>query len=157
MEFQEAQQIAEKVKKQLNPYCDRIVIAGSLRRGKAEVKDIEIVAIPRDGFQLGLIVNRWKKVRGEVGGKYLQRELPEGINLDLFFATEKNWGLILAIRTGSAEYSHKVLATGWVKAGYKSKDGFLNKDGKPIEIREEIDLFDLIGIKWVKPKYREVL
>jgi len=154
MKLEEAYEIAEKVKKQLEPYCDRITIAGSLRREKADVKDIEIVAIPKDRFQLGLIVNKWKKIRGDVGGKYCQRVLPEGINLDLFFATEKNWGFILAIRTGNAEYSHKVLGIGWVKAGYKSVNGMLTKNNQEIEIREEEDLFKLIGINYVKPELR---
>lgn len=156
MEYKEALNIANLIKILLSDYCSRIEIAGSLRRKKSKVKDIEIVAIPNDRFQLGLIVNKWKKIRGDVGGKYLQRELPEGINLDLFFATEKNWGHIFAIRTGSAEYSHKVLAIGWVKAGYRSKDGILHKDDKPIEVREEIDLFKLIGLEYVKPENREV-
>ena len=147
MKLEEAYQIAEKIKKQLEPYCDRIAIAGSLRREKTDVKDIEIVAIPNDRFQLGLIVNKWKKIRGEVGGKYLQRELPERINLDLFFANEKNWGYIFAIRTGSAEYSHKVLAIGWLKAGYKGVDGILTKNKQEIEVREEEDLFKLIGVE----------
>ena len=154
MKLEEAYQIAEKVKKQLEPYCDRIQIAGSLRRGKTEVKDIEIVAIPTDRFQIGLIVNKWKKIRGDVGGKYLQRELPGGINLDLFFATERNWGFIFAIRTGSAEYSHKVLGAGWVKAGYKAIKGMLTKNGKDIEVKEEENLFKLIGIDYVKPELR---
>ena len=154
MKLEEAYQIAEKIKKQLEPYCDRIAIAGSLRREKTDVKDIEIVAIPNDRFQLGLIVNKWKKIRGEVGGKYLQRELPERINLDLFFANEKNWGYIFAIRTGSAEYSHKVLATGWLKAGYKGVDGMLTKNKQEIEVREEEDLFKLIGVEYVEPRLR---
>ena len=154
MKLEEAYQIAEKIKKQLEPYCDRIAIAGSLRREKTDVKDIEIVAIPNDRFQLGLIVNKWKKIRGEVGGKYLQRELPERINLDLFFVNEKNWGYIFAIRTGSAEYSHKVLATGWLKAGYKGVDGMLTKNKQEIEVREEEDLFKLIGVEYVEPRLR---
>ena len=84
----------------------------------------------------------------------LFRSLPEGINFDLFFATEKNWGLIFAIRTGSAEYSHKILAIGWVRAGYKSVDGMLTKNSQQIEVREEADLFDLIGVKYAIPEER---
>ena len=156
MEHTKALEIAKKIEAELRPFCDRIQIAGSIRRQKANVKDIEIVAIPNDRFQLGLIVNRWKKIRGDVGGKYIQRILPEGINLDLFFASEKNWGHILAIRTGSAEYSHLILAIGWVIAGYKSIDGTLHKGSNPIEVREEADLFRLIGLDYVEPQYREV-
>ena len=77
MELTKASEIVKKIEVELKPFCDRIQIAGSIRRQKANVKDIEIVAIPNDRFQLGLIVNRWKKIRGDVGGKYLQRILPE--------------------------------------------------------------------------------
>ena len=154
MEYEQALQIAERVKQELKPYCERIAIAGSIRRKKPEVKDIEIVAIPNDRFEIGLIINKWKKIKGNVDGKYMQRELPEGIKLDLFFANEKNWGYIFAIRTGSAEYSHKVLATGWLKAGYKGVDGMLTKNKQEIEVREEEDLFKLIGVEYVEPRLR---
>ena len=156
MEYQKALQIAEKVKQQLEPYCDRIEIAGSIRRKKPQVKDIEVVAIPNDRFQLGMIVNKWKKIRGDISGKYLQRTLPEGINLDLFFATERNWGYIFSIRTGNAEFSRQILANGWVKAGFTGKEGMLIKNSQEQEIREEIDLFNLIGIDFVPPEQREL-
>lgn len=38
---------AEKVRAWLASSCERIEIAGSLRRGKPEVRDIELVAVPR--------------------------------------------------------------------------------------------------------------
>ncbi len=76
------------------------------------------------------------------------------IKIDLFMANERNWGNIFAIRTGSADFSHLVLACGWVKAGYKSVNGMLTKNGKEIECREEEDLFKLIGISFVEPRLR---
>lgn len=162
MEHKKAMQIAERVKQELEPHCERIEIAGSIRRKKPEVKDIEIVAIPKP-YGVGLlksgiavVVDKWKKIKGELPCRYTQRILPEGINLDLFFTTEKNWGLILAIRTGSAEYSHKVLATSWVNAGYKSVNGMLTKNHQEVEVREEEDLFKLIGIKYITPEERNI-
>lgn len=38
---------AENLRELLGPACERIEIAGSIRRRKPEVKDIELVAIPR--------------------------------------------------------------------------------------------------------------
>ena len=161
--YEEAKEIADKLIILLSPHCYRIEIAGSIRREKNIVGDVEIVAIPKP-FQTGLfqdgiaeIVNQWQKVKGELEygkTKYTQRILPEGIKLDLFFAEEGNWGLIFAIRTGSADYSHKVLANGWVKRGYKSEGGYLMQDGKRYEVREEKDLFERIGVPFVEPKYR---
>lgn len=163
MELQKALYIAQQVKAQLAPHCVRCEIAGSIRRKKSHVKDIEIVAIPKP-YEVGLfasgiatVVNQWEKVKGELPCKYTQRILPEGIKLDLFFATPENWGLIFAIRTGSAEYSHKVLASGWVAAGYKSEGGVLvNKSGQQVETREEKDLFRLAGVPYIDPEYRNL-
>jgi DNA polymerase/3'-5' exonuclease PolX len=160
MEYQKALKIAEKVKETLSPYCERIEIAGSIRRKKSEVKDIEIVAIPKPYdtglFESGIatIVNQWEKVKGELPCKYTQRILPEGIKLDLFFAKRDNWGLIFAIRTGSADFSHKVLATEWVKRGYKSEGGYLTADGKQVRVLEEKDLFTRIGVSYLEPELR---
>jgi len=163
MKLEQALEIAEKIKALLAPHCERIEIAGSIRRKKSDVKDIEIVAIPKP-YNIGLfstgiaiIVNQWQKVKGELPCKYTQRILPEGINLDLFFAEEGNWGLIFTIRTGSADYSHKVLGTAWVKNGYHGKDGYLYNDkGTKIFIKEEKDLFNIIGVKYVEPELRSL-
>lgn len=166
MKLKRAELIAEHVKKLLEPGCFRVEIAGSVRRKKPEVKDIEIVAIPKP-YETGLfadgiakIVNEWPKTKGELDYhkcKYTQRILPwGGIKLDLFFATEENWGLIYAIRTGSAEFSHKVLATGWVKEGFESKNGMLTRMGVTYFVREEKDLFDLIKVPYVEPEQREL-
>jgi len=197
MKLKQAQKIAAELVQQLAPHCERIQIAGSIRREKPEVKDIEIVAIPKP-YEVGLfesgiatVVNRWVKVKGELPCKYTQRVIPidlgfdfaqpdsrvsmsgtgvtlsgtgvtlsevEGIKLDLFFATPANWGLILAIRTGSAEYSHKVLAAGWVRKGYHSVDGMLFHEKSKWErkVKDEWELFQLLGIAMPEPKDREV-
>ena len=118
------------------------------------------MAIPKP-YDIGLfesgiatVVKQWEKVKGELPCKYTQRILPEGIALDLFFADRENWGNIFAMRTGSADYSHKTLASQWVSLGYKSEDGYLHKDGKKISIPEEEDLFKLIELPYVVPELR---
>ena len=162
---------AQCVIAQLQLYCDRIEIAGSVRRECAEVGDIEIVCIPKIDMA-GLFsdipirnvdfcqaVDGWRKVKGQATGKYMQRILPGGINLDIFTATAENWGLILAIRTGSATYSHEVLAKRWVSLGYKSADGMLRKYNdydNPIPLPNEQDLFDLLGLAYDIPQARNL-
>ena len=163
--YSTANAIALGVVEQLKPYCTRIEIAGSIRRKKAEIGDIEIVAIPKP-YSTGLledgiasVVNKWEKVKGEMEygkTKYTQRILPSGIKLHLFFAEEGNWGSIFAIRTGSADYSHYVLANGWVRQGFKSIGGFLWRGEEKYEVREEKDLFQMIGIRYVEPEKRNL-
>ena len=162
MNYNQAIQIANTTMEQLKPHCYRIAIAGSLRRKRLEVKDIEIVCIPKHYevgfFESGIatVVNRWQKVKGELPCKYTQRILPEGIKLDLFFAKTDNWGLIFAIRTGSAQFSHKILATHWVSKGYHSANGYITRGGRPIPTPEEKDVFALAGILMIPPEAREL-
>jgi len=173
MKLTKAERIAKKYLDLLAPFCERIEIAGSVRRKKQEVKDIEIVCIPMQEIVLENSddffdeskhvyqvhhefineVNKLEKIKGEPTGKYTQRILPEGINLDLFMATKDNWGYILAIRIGPDGYS-KYLADTWVRQGYKGVDGMLTKNGKPIPVLEEKDLFFLLGLEYVEPEFR---
>jgi DNA polymerase/3'-5' exonuclease PolX len=159
MELERAGTIAENCVAILRPFCERIEIAGSIRRRRPIVGDIEIVCIPRGKEMYGFVetVNKWYKLKGEPTGKYTRRLLPEGIKLDLFIANRDNWGLIFAIRTGNAKFSHEVLAIGWKKKGFESRNGILFKpDATKTFIREEKELFDLIGIPYVVPEMREI-
>lgn len=160
----EADRIAADVVGLLSPYCDQIEVAGSVRRRRPSVGDLEVVCTPKPyeatplfASGLALVVNRWEKVRGDLPCRYTRRILPSGLHLDLFMVDPAGFGLQLAIRTGSAEWSHHVLATTWVRAGFRSKDGLLrDAAGRIRHLPTERALFDLIGLPWVEPTDREV-
>lgn len=165
MKHDEAFYIATRIIATISPFCIRCEIAGSIRRLKPEVKDIEIVAIPKP-YDIGLfetgiatVVNQWKKVKGELEyGKcrYTQRMLPDGIALDLFFSERGNWGNIMLIRTGDWEFSKKFMGVLLPRKGYKSENGWLTIGGKPIATPEEIDLFNRAGISYIEPEFRNI-
>lgn len=160
----QAQHIAVGVMQQLEPHCEVISLAGSIRRDRPTIGDIEIVCVPKayDATPLfcsGLatVVNQWEKVRGELPCRYTQRTLPEGIRLDLFMVEADGYGLQRAIRTGSADWCRTVLAPAWVRAGYHSEGGLLRRaDGSVVPCRTEPELFARIGLPWVHPRDREV-
>jgi DNA polymerase/3'-5' exonuclease PolX len=155
----QAEKIANECLERLTPHCERIAIAGSIRRKKEFVKDIEIVAIPKP-YGIGLFesgiaaeVNQWEKVKGDLPCKYTQRILPQGVKLDLFFASPINWGWIYAVRTGSAKFS-KRLAMHLPFAGLVAVDGKLYRDQEVVRVSEEEDLFELLSIRFVEPSKR---
>jgi DNA polymerase/3'-5' exonuclease PolX len=153
-----ARLIAEDLVKLLQPFCIRIDIAGSVRRGgKREVKDIEIVCAPQliwvstdlfgtDGkyvpiaaFADALQSVATRILKGKVTGRMLQLALPGEIKVDLFMPQPHDYYRQLAIRTGPAEYSHKVLAAAWVKKGWVGTEQGLRRRIECIET----------GGKWV--------
>jgi DNA polymerase/3'-5' exonuclease PolX len=179
MKLDRAMMIAEQWVKRLEPHCERIAIAGSIRRRKGMVKDIEILAIPRtvDSNQENLFGASTVTSHRDPGfirvfthapyqdviilkghpehSKYIRLQLiPEKIVLDLFLATQKNWGYLLAVRTGPAEYSHKVLANRWVKMGYHGESGMLTRGGQPVDVPDEDTLYDLLKMEYVEPENR---
>lgn len=170
MQLARAQHIVSEIVRYLAPYCDRIAIAGSVRRQVPTVGDLEIVCIPKTVEQAASLFDTervhhtefvrrverlGKPIRGTATGKWMSIQGRE-IALDLFMCTRENWGYIYALRTGSADFSHRVLATGWVRRGYRGVDGQLVRvqTGEIVPIREERDLFRLIGMQYVQPEQR---
>ncbi len=161
-----AERIAQKYIEQLSPQCERIEIAGSIRRRKAAVGDIEIVAMPkpfidlfgnRSGYHdLTLPVRSIKN-----GQRYKQFSLPEGINLDLFIVLPPaQWGVIFALRTGGAEFSHKLVSHppfGYLPQGYLVQDGAVHRadTGEIIPTPEEADFLALCGVADKQPWERD--
>ena len=52
MKLADAEEIAYEITEAIAPFCERVSVAGSIRRRKPEVKDIEICAIPTWSFDL---------------------------------------------------------------------------------------------------------
>ena len=163
MDLARADQIGADAVSRLRPYCRRIEIAGSVRRRCPYPGDIEIVCI-REMARLQDfhdVIESWRRVRGDARGKYTQRIHTTGEKLDIFMVDKYNWGFQFAIRTGSAGFSKNCLAAKWVQLGYHGEGGYLREGreigaGKIIALPEEMDLFDLLKIPFVKPEFRTI-
>jgi DNA polymerase/3'-5' exonuclease PolX len=164
--------IAEAVVKRIAPHCEVVNIAGSIRRQKPEVKDIEIVCVAKkvktgnvDLFgndnrktivspeYTDVINSLGKIIKGKTDGRMMQIELKEKIILDLFMPEPIDYWRQFAIRTGSAEYSQQVIATGWTKKGWcGTADGLrLQKECNAIQYKAGKDVkgHDIYKNKWV--------
>jgi DNA polymerase/3'-5' exonuclease PolX len=136
---------------QIKLHTERIAIAGSIRRGKPWVKDIDLVVIPKmqsktalfgatsalsrtDFYEavgnnlLSLTSEGTKLLRGEV-----PTEWPKKITVDIYIATEESWATLLLIRTGSAE--HNI----WMCARARACGGKLHADGSGLEVSGQVD------------------
>jgi DNA polymerase/3'-5' exonuclease PolX len=119
---------------ELAPHCHRLEIAGSIRRSRPQCGDIDIVCIPKADSQTDLLgaelvrtnaVLEWarayaRKCQGQVtgpgdqvpriisGGEREGKQLIvqlRNCQLDLWFASEKNFASRFLCRTGSREHN----------------------------------------------------
>ena len=133
--------VAKELCDVLSPVCERLIVAGSLRRLKPSVGDVEILFVPRfetrcydliesrpfnlteqaiAGLLCGGILDKRKSSNGTVawGQKNkLAVHVESGIPVDLFSAGNENWWNYLVCRTGPAESNMRIcnaaIAKGW--------------------------------------------
>lgn len=147
----EASAIAEQLRAALAPGCERIEVAGSIRRRRPDVGDIELVAVPRihvEDLAEGLFETRELTVdelqvtldqllmdgvlashptdpkRGPRYSKWLH--VASGLQVDLFSARRDTFGLIWLIRTGPDTYS-RALVTDARRRGHHVAGGEVHK------------------------------
>lgn len=174
MDYKIAKNWADAIAHRLVDHCEVIEIAGSIRRiKKTNIKDIELVVIPKTEPGVGDLftpekevrsrefikcVNSWEKVKGDPTiGKYCQRKIKEGITLDLFIADHENFGWQYLLRTGPTEYTIKHILPALKKKGINSLDGYLVRNGDIIPVLKEEAVFALAGLPFVHPRKRALL
>lgn len=143
----QAEGVAHLITLRLLPLTTRIIVAGSIRRRKPKVGDIEIVYIPKtfttegtpgilfndgikqhhnevdDALQTLLdanVIQYRTNVRGSIiwGEKNkLARHVSSGIPIDFFSTTEAAWWNYLVCRTGGAE-NNKAIAMAANRRGW---------------------------------------
>ena len=167
MEMEKAKAIAEKIKAVLESSCERIVIAGSIRRQKPEVKDIELLVIPKyiagvdmlDAkiqtlIELEVLDYRLNKLGSKVYGakNKLMLDRVTGIGVDVFSTTEECWPVALVVRTGS-ERTNREIATRALERGMRFKaygDGFDTPYGH-LPCQSEQEVFKAVGLRYLEP------
>lgn len=174
MPYDEAIQIAERYRDALAFDCINCEIAGSLRRKKPEVGDIEICIQPLGIPQIDLfgevvgvncpvyriidhVFDGIERIKD--GERYKQFALPEGVALDLFIIKPPaQWGYQFAIRTGPAEFNKWLVTTrqkgGVLPSNCKSIGGAIYCAGEMIEMPTEQSYFEFLGLDWIAPEDR---
>lgn len=173
--------IAEQLAALLTPACEETKIAGSVRRRKPEVHDLEFVLLPKRDLDMfgdpqesytlldkviaGMVSDRILGWDAEVkrNGPKLKRLLrPVGLTsslvVELYIADERNFGNTLAIRTGCWEFSRGMMTAkskgGGMPEGMRQIDGYLHHGGQVVPCRTEEEYFARLGLKWYEPEER---
>ena len=148
MELERAQRIAREIIKRLSPYCQRIEVAGSVRRGKPTVNDIDFVLIPSNLWALHHEIMGMGQVK--MSGMKIMRVMVSSVQVDLYFASPETWATLLLIRTGSKENNIR-LATLAKKRGWRlaaSGDGLFNEKGERVAGDTEESIYRTLGLRY---------
>lgn len=165
----------------LEPYCLRIEVAGSIRRQRPDVGDVEIVLLPRleerpAPAQIGLLDEprtevvslAWEQLdrlaaegalpaRSKGGERYRCYPAVPGrsLQVDVFsVADPRGWGVILGIRTGPAEFSKAMAGWRLRQLRREMRGGLVWEGGKVLPCPEEADFFRACGVPWTSPRDR---
>ena len=173
-----ARDIAEDLVNELSGFSDRIEIAGSLRRRKQAVNDIDIVVIPKfiqvkdetlfgEPVQENLMEKRLSQLclRGELdleaNGSKIKRFLKtvdgDTIPIDIYIASEQTWWTLLLIRTGSRNHNIRLAKRAMDLHMHLKADGsgLLTPGGSLIPIHGEEEIFRHLGLSYRSPEERE--
>lgn len=197
-----AQAVAAQIVAQLQSYCERAEVAGSIRRQASEVGDVEVVVIARVATPPGIVqtamfgepeaapagtsvnllaghlealeatgaIRRRPDKNGRRGGLNRITWLVDDVwvPVDLFRAMATTWGWQMVLRTGPAEFSHR-LVTARAAGGWRPNDMQFDKgclwryprDGRGafgprvfVPTPDEATLFAELGLPFVAPEAR---
>ncbi len=137
---------------------DRMDVAGSIRRWKETVKDIDILSTSKDPKAVMLAFIHMPGVKEVLmkGPTKSSVVTEEGIQVDIRVVEEDSYGSALAYFTGSKAHNIRLREMA-VKAGMKLNEYgiFREKGGKKLGGREEKDIYRLLGLAYVPPELRE--
>ncbi|MEA3223063.1 MAG: DNA polymerase/3'-5' exonuclease PolX [Thermodesulfobacteriota bacterium] len=135
---------------------DRICPAGSLRRMKETVGDIDILCASKKGSEIIDHFTNFARVerviaKGETKGSIMIRD---GYQIDLRVVPEECFGAALQYFTGSKPHNIKLRTIARQKGLKISEYGIFRGDDKLAGSREE-EIYSALGLAWIPPELRE--
>lgn len=178
----QATALALEVVGMLGDFCERIAMGGSIRRGRTDIGDIEIVAKPYfEGktnllnirldqlLKDGVLSQRLNKNGHRIAwANRVRCAMYKGFALDVFIVLpDRQWGPTMVIRTGPGDANAALVTKidvlnrqfdvmGVCPVGMQFKDGAIWGDGGSpyLDTPEEADVFAALGLPWIPPHLR---
>ncbi|MCJ7793448.1 hypothetical protein MUP42_00795 [Candidatus Bathyarchaeota archaeon] len=163
LDLKEAERIAAQVKAAVENQCDRIEVAGSIRRQKNKVHDIDFVVVTKNDAEWQKINEKLKNLKAKPncsGNNVIKTFLPcqnDLFQVDFYRAKPQTFGIHLLVRTGSAD--HNVWLAGYaISKGMRIKysEGLI-KDNSVIAGETEKGVFEALGLPYPLPSEREIV
>lgn len=135
---------------------DQVVVAGSYRRGRETVGDLDILVTARDGSAVMDRLLAYDEIQEAVshGGTRSSVILRCGLQVDLRVVPRDSYGAALHYFTGSKAHNIQVRRLGQ-QAGLKINEYGVFKGEERVAGKTEASVFRAVGLPFIPPELRE--
>jgi DNA polymerase (family 10) len=135
----------------------KAVPAGSLRRRKETIGDIDLIVVSENIDEVNQILsssNFFETVSMTDKNRLMARG-KNGVNYDILVSGEASFGSSLVSFTGSREHLSQIKRIALQKGLVLEKGVLRNKDGKIVPLASEEEVYDYLGLQFIPPELRE--
>jgi DNA polymerase (family 10) len=136
---------------------DRLEAAGSLRRGRETIGDLDLLAVAADSHAAMEAFVELPEVDEVLvhGPKKTSAKLRSGIQVDLRIVPPESYGAALQYFTGSKDHNvalrKRAVAHGWKLNEY----GLFDETGRALAGADEVGVYEALGLEFCPPELRE--
>lgn len=151
--LKKAERIVRYATETLEPLADVVLVAGSVRRRRPRVGDVEFVVLPKNLEQFLNTLDR----NGWTGGDRIRKKMTAGIPVEIYIAHKpEELGAMLFMYTGDFQHNIAMRSIakrqGWKLDQYGIWDA---KTGAPLlQSPDERDYYDFLGVDYHTPEER---
>ena len=140
-----------------SPGLERLEVAGSYRRRRETVGDIDLLAVAKEpaAVMKHFLGHAWIEKVAMSGDTRATVILGSGLQVDLRAVPPESYGAALVYFTGSKEHNVKLRRRGVERGLRISEYGVFQEDDTWIAGREEEDVYAAVGLAWIPPELRE--
>lgn len=149
--------ILEKLR--MHPEVSRVAVAGSYRRAKETLGDLDFLVATKEGLIVCEDFTTLPQVEAVVacGKTKASVRLQNGMNCDLRAVANREFPFALQYFTGSKEHNVELRSLALKRGWSLNEYGFTVEEGaeEPPEVEEEKDIYRALGSQFIEPELRE--
>jgi len=138
------------------PEVKIVSLAGSLRRKKEIIKDIDLIVVSDKPLN---VINHFLSMKGIIkviakGKTKVSVKMKEGFNVDIRIVSKNSYGSALQHFTGSKEHNISLRKIA-IEKGFKVNEYGVFKKNKSVAGKTEEEVYHALGMQWIPPELRE--
>lgn len=146
----------------LMPHLEKYEVCGSIRRGKPDAGDVDLVVVPKAGAELALEEALRGMFGTQVNKKAKHSGLVDGVQVDVVVSTPEGYGAAQQFFTGSALHNITLRRTAKAQGLLMNEKGIYRrtpdgKAGEKLAGATEESMYAVLGMEMPVPAAREVV